>query len=118
MTVLEFLVVALAVFRVSRLIVSDTILDTPRLWILTRYPASDTVFVDWRDDLFWVEKVGGWMAIKPHLIGELISCVWCTGFWISVIAVAAWWQSPEVAWWLALPFALSAVAGLLEEVTQ
>ena len=118
MTPLEFAVLALAVFRVSRLIVSDTILDTPRLWILARWPASDTVFVEARPHTFWVENVEGWMTVKPHLIGELVSCVWCTGFWISVIAAVGWSQAPDVAWWLALPFALSAVAGLLEEVTQ
>ena len=118
MTFLEFTVLALAVFRVSRLIVDDTIFDTPRLWLLTRYPASDTIFTDYRDDLLWVENVGGWMTLKPHIIGELISCMWCTGFWVAVIGVVVWSQWPGVAWWVALPFALSAVTGIIQEVTS
>ena len=118
MTPLEFVVVSLAVFRVSRLIVSDSILDRVRIRFLTRHPASDTVFMDGGDGRLWVEALDGWVAEQPSFFGELISCVWCVGFWVAVLAVIGWWQVPQVVWWIGLPFALSAVAGIVEEVTQ
>lgn len=111
---LQFVVLALAVYRVTRLIVTDTILDKPREALLTRYPASDTVFAEWADGLVWSETVEGWIALEPSWLGDLVSCVWCAGFWISVVAVLLWWLAPGLVWWLALPFAFSAVVGIIE----
>ena len=92
MTALEFVVLGLGTFRLSRLVVDDDITLPLRAWLFDRFPS------DW--------------------LISLLSCVWCTGFWVAVITVIAWWANPVVVWWCMLPFALSAVAGLLEEATQ
>ena len=92
MTTLEFVVLGLGVFRLARLIVDDDITLPLRAWVFHRLPS------DW--------------------IVSLLSCVWCIGFWISVGVVGLWWAYPTILWWVLLPFALSAVAGLLEEVTS
>lgn len=47
--------------------------------------------------------------------GSLFSCVWCisvwvAGFWLSLLLI-----SQRVARWIALPFAFSAIACLLDE---
>ena len=92
MTAIEFVVVSLGVFRLSRLVVDDDITLPLRAWLFHKFPS------DW--------------------IVSLLSCVWCSGFWISVGIAGLWWWQPVIVWWVLLPFALSAVAGLLEEATQ
>jgi hypothetical protein len=85
-----FVVDALATYRLTRLLVSDGIVDRPRQALLRR------------------------CAERGHTkLVELIECPWCTGFWMSVVAVGArrvtgrrWAPVGEV-------LALSAVAGLL-----
>ena len=92
MTGVEFVVVSLGVFRLARLVVDDDITLPARAWLFDRFPS------DW--------------------LISLLSCVWCTGFWISVAVAGSYAVAPVIVWWVLLPFALSAVAGLLEEVTQ
>ena len=92
MTALEFVVLGLGTFRLSRLVVDDDITLPLRAWIFDRFPS------DW--------------------LISLLSCVWCTGVWISVAVAGSYAVAPVVLWWCMLPFALSAVAGLLEEATQ
>jgi len=126
---------ALAIFRLSRLVTSDTILDRPRNWLLRRWPGADTEFHDSE-----VERVEGegaaytavrgrpvtpvpewsprlWVVVEPHWFGNLISCVWCVSVYVAVVVVAlrAWWD-----WWQwpALVAAGSAAAGWIHTRTQ
>ncbi len=91
MTALEFVVLALACFRVTRLIVLDTITDPLR--DLTVYRLPDSGFA-------------GYVKV-------LFDCPWCVGFWVSIGGVIAWAIDSEVTWWLSLPFAISSIVGLL-----
>ena len=114
MTWLQFAILALAAHRVTRLITTDTILDGPRIWLLTRWPASDTVFADYRPGLMWVEASDGWMAERPSWLGDLVSCPWCIGFWISLMWVVLFAVAPQVGFWVGLPFAVSSIVGIVE----
>ena len=87
MTGLELAVVALAAFRTWKLVADDTILDRPRAWLCR-----------------WVGKAD-----------VFITCPWCAGFWISVGWAAAWWAH-EWAVYAAVPFAISAVVGIVAVV--
>jgi hypothetical protein len=85
-----FVVDALATYRLTRLLVSDGIADRPRQALLHR------------------------CAERGHTkLVELIECPWCTGFWISVVAVGA--RRVAGRRWAPIgeALALSAVAGLL-----
>lgn len=94
MTPADLTVDGLAAFRLTRLIVDDTILDTPRAAVLDRLDA------------------GGPAARK---IAEGLGCYWCAGMWVAVAAAAvrrtAAWRAARV------PLALSAVVGILAENT-
>lgn len=100
-----FVLLALAAFRVYRLIGKDTILDRPRAWLL-RLP------VDWKEG----DRVPKGYRDK---LGTFLTCPWCAGFWISGVALTAYciatdwfeWFSFLVVW-----FALSAVVALIEKV--
>lgn len=67
----ELALLTLAAARGTQLIVHDTILD----------PARDQIFA--------------WKAQRPHgktrdFVVTLISCVYCTGFWLSGAALGMW----------------------------
>jgi len=117
---------ALAIFRLSRLVTSDTILDRPRAWLLRRWPGSETEFYDSEVENSEVRgrpvvtlegtRPRLWVVLEPHWFGSLIQCVWCISIWLAVAVVAArqwwdWWQ------WPALVAAGSAVAGWIHTRT-
>ena len=77
---LQLLVYALAVARVTGLIVEDSITEPAREWAL------------------------GWLDDRPKTLGAfiaaLIQCPWCAGMWVSLVA------SPMVWFWHASPVML------------
>ena len=91
-----FALLALAAFRVWKLIGNDAILDVPRRFAKKRLERID-----------------------PHL-DLFIVCPWCSGFWVCVAVYTGWiaWGPGFFEWgqvYLAfvVVFALSAVVGLL-----
>ena len=122
---------ALAVHRIARLIVADTILDPPRAWLLSRWPGADTEFTaeavaitDQGEPIVDMGDPDGrrgaplvrmdtdtWIAANPRWFGRWLECVWCVSVWVAPVVVwlmatqASWWQYPAAA------LAFSAVAG-------
>lgn len=91
---LPLVVLTLAVFRVYRLIADDDIADRPREWVLDKL-----------DDA------------RLEKLDKLITCPWCLGFWLSVLAWVAWLISPGWTVGLALPWALSAAVALVAKAS-
>lgn len=87
----EFALLALAAFRVWKLIGDDAILDRPRDWLLDRIEPDD--------------GHGPW--------NYFITCPWCAGFWITLAWWGAWLIEPYAVTVAAVPFALSAAVGYL-----
>jgi len=88
-----YLAVALASYRVTRLVTRDSILDKPRMWVTERL------------------KPGGYLD-------ELFHCSWCIGFWVSLVAVILVRHWPVGVAIIASPFAFSAVIGLLDRLDR
>lgn len=91
MTVLRIVLAALAVFRLTRLVVADDITLRPRTWIVHQ-----------------LDRAGHSKA------AELFDCPWCASFWVAIpVTVAAyhldgaWFDAPAIV------LGCSAVAGLL-----
>ena len=101
LTRLEVLIIVLGATRFTQLLMYDSILDRPRQWLV------------------------GWKAgrtFEPNrrqrFMGELLSCWWCTGFWVSVGCVVAVYQT-DLALLVLAPFALStAVAALMAALAR
>lgn len=58
---------------------------------------------------------------KPYGTNGLakgIICVWCSSIWIGAAWALLWYAWPQSAPWLALPFALSAGAALVEKYAR
>lgn len=95
----EFLLLGLAVWRLWRLLAEDTILDGPRAWVL---------------------GVPGWKPAGHETpppgyrekLATFLTCPWCAGFWLCVVAWAAWVVWPTATLFAAVPWALSGAVGL------
>jgi hypothetical protein len=90
----SFVLLALAGWRVWKLIGDDVALDRPRYWVRNRLkPAAR--------GLYWY---------------EFLACPHCLGFWVGVAWWAAWLIFPTGTLIVAVPFAIGAVIGLLGTV--
>lgn len=93
-----FVLLALASWRVWRLIAEDALLDRPRAWLLrgTPPPGGATPLPGYR------ETVAYWLT-----------CPYCAGFWIAVGWWAGWLLLDDWAVAAAVPWAISAVVALV-----
>ena len=87
-TAVTFVVLALGAYRMTHLITTDAIADGFRNWIWSKYSPMTK-------------------------IGYLITCNWCTGFWVSILFVVGASILPQLTFVVSLILAISAVIGLL-----
>jgi hypothetical protein len=87
-TLVTFAILALAAFRLTHLVTTDAIADTFRTWVWKKFPPMTK-------------------------IGYLITCNWCTGFWVSLLIATGFFLLPQVTLVVSLVLALSGVVGLL-----
>lgn len=85
---LTLVVLALATYRLSRLLVEDEVLAWLRERVWRRFPPSTA-------------------------LGYWFTCYWCTSIWTGSLLVAAFMMIPVPTTVVALALALSAVAGIV-----
>lgn len=83
-----FVILALAAFRVTRVITTDVVFESVREKIWKKFPPTKG-------------------------FGYLITCDWCTGFYISILFVVAYLLVPTVVYVVSLVLSISAIIGLL-----
>ncbi len=81
-------ILALAAFRITHLITTDAIADGFRTKVWKKFPTSTK-------------------------IGYLITCNWCTGFWVSLLLVLSYLILPQFTFVVSLIMAISASVGLI-----
>lgn len=90
----ELVLLALASYRVWRLLAEDTVLDRPRAWVvgLSGWQAGQRTPVTYRESL-----------------AEFLTCSSCFGFWVSVVWFASFqlWEHGTIV--ASVPFAISAL---------
>lgn len=89
MTGLTLLVLILASFRLTHLIVYDEMMEPVRARL---------------------ESV--------RFVRSVVNCFWCCGVWVSGAAVLSYMAWPSVTWVVALIFAVAAGQALLEHLVQ
>lgn len=108
LTALELLVLALASYRITRLITVDTILG--------HYPGEvpgdpdkrGTFIRGWLDRRFYDSNGADLGPIRGWL-GALYSCPWCMGVWVSA---ALWYAATQTTWSFVEPVCvIAAIAG-------
>lgn len=100
LSIAEFLLLALASFRLTRLIVRDYIME----WMRRPFFNVKLVTNDQGVEEEWVEPKG--------FIGEGLSCQWCVGVWSSIIMVVFYLVVPYGEW-LVFVFALAGLQSVL-----
>jgi len=102
----EIFIIGLASFRLTRLIVFDKITE------FIRSPFFDEVIED--DEVYLVVKPKG---IRKW-IGELLSCYWCTGIWVSAFLVAGHTFFLDIFTPLTLILAIAGIASVIETIVS
>jgi hypothetical protein len=92
-TLLTFVIYCLAAFRLTRLVTTDTIAEGLRNKIWSKWPPTTK-------------------------IGYLITCNWCTGYWIAILLVIFVFILPQLAFVVSLVLAISAAVGLISAWTE
>jgi hypothetical protein len=87
-SIVQFIILTLATYRLSRLIVEDTVTE----------PLRDAI----------------WNRFNPSQgIGYLITCYWCTSFWVASLLVLMFIIVPVPTTAMALILALSSMVGII-----
>lgn len=107
----DFTILALASFRLTRLIVFDKITE------FLRNPFFDEVEEENEDGTMEVYYLPKGTPIKK-IIGELLSCYWCTGVWVSAAVVVGHLLLPVVFVPIILVLAVAGLAAILESIVQ
>lgn len=103
MTLLEFVLYALATWRVSSLLVTE------------RGPFDMLVWV--RERMGIVHNQEKEPVIYPdRFLPQLFSCVWCVSVWVALLWTAYWFLWGNIL--VAVPFALSAAAILIDRFSK
>lgn len=110
MTALEYALLVLAAYRITRFLVKDSLIGfgpdsgSAVSVRLDKWAYND----DGTDKSFWRGKAG-----------DLLTCVWCLGFWVSLIVYVVAtvslgeWNSVPLAWHGILIFAVAGGQGFL-----
>jgi hypothetical protein len=110
LTWIEFILLCLSTFRLTRLIIFDKI-----TWFM-RNPFHEIV----------EEEVDGAVISFIHVkgsglqkwIGELLSCYWCSGIWCSILLVLGYTFAPSFFYPIILILAIAGIAGIIEMVLE
>lgn len=130
-TLTDLTLLALATYRLARIIGWDDITIRLRGWV-TGVPDRDYDFWvhvleqelaaghdPWRSGLRGrVDGPTGKIDRPPvtHArwdLAKLLRCPWCLGFWLSIVVVACWLSWPRGTLFAATPLAVSAIVGLV-----
>lgn len=101
----ESLLLALAAYRIFRLLAEDTILDRPRR-------AALRLDAEWQND----DDDPGPRYRQEW--GLFLTCPYCAGFWIALAWWLAWLLWPHATVLVAVPWALSAVVAFFAKVDE
>lgn len=121
MTATVFWILALASFRLTRLVIEDTIADPIRTAILSRWPGSDVKYDEDDPVRGGTIRVGTDLyAAEPTSVGnkvaKLLSCYACAGFWVSLLVAGFYFFWPTPTFWVMVPFALSGAVWIIAVV--
>lgn len=110
-TWMEFILLGLASFRLTRLIVYDKITG------FLRAPFIDEVTVEEENgqaETYLVPKEEG----IRRWIGELLTCHWCTGIWTALIIGVSFMTIPAITLPVTLILAIAGLAAIIETIIQ
>lgn len=119
LTLLQLVILVLASFRVIRFAVEDSLTEPLRQRIFKHSPHEGMHVSQpapkkarWKTTPINAQPVR-FVVTKGGFFGDLISCPWCAGFWVSLGWAVAWWFAPGMTLLLALPWALAGCSSFI-----
>ena len=109
--IFHFFLIGLASFRLTRLFVYDKITEFIRNPFLREITEIDE---SGQEIIYTVPEEKG----IRRFMGELLSCHWCTGVWVSAFLVCFYLLYPSVAFVFILIFSISALGSGIETYIQ
>ncbi|WP_339215604.1 DUF1360 domain-containing protein [Ornithinibacillus sp. FSL M8-0202] len=108
---LDFLIISLASFRLTRLIVFDKITSFLRKPFHEEIKEIDSD----GNEITYIEIKGKGLR---NWFGELLSCYWCTGIWAAAILLGLLYVWPTGSEILVLILAVAGAASIIESIVQ
>lgn len=78
---LEFVVVVLAAYRITRFLVKDSLIG---------FGPDSASRISVRLDRFAYDSEGNGRSWWREYVGDLLTCTWCLGFWVSLAVACTW----------------------------
>lgn len=108
---MELIIISLASFRLTRLLVFDKITE----FIRTPFFNEELeVNEHGEEEVYYVPKEG----LLKNFIGELLSCYWCTGVWSAAAISLFYLMWPVFAFPFLLILAVAGIAAIMETLIQ
>lgn len=101
-----YLFLALATWRTAAMLVKE---DGP-FFIFYRLRVRAGLMYDQNHEVL--------LLVPDTFFAQLLSCVWCATMWTGIGWTLLYILSPDIALYISLPFALSAVGILFDKVVQ
>lgn len=100
---MDFLILALATFRISSLIADE---DGP------------FGLFEWARGHLGVrrDEQGNNYGTNNFAVG--VVCIWCNSIWVGVVIMGLYIFSKQITVWMMIPFALSTVALIIDGITK
>ncbi|KEZ53512.1 DUF1360 domain-containing protein [Metabacillus indicus] len=108
---IDFLLLFLASFRLTRLLVYDKI----TAFIRRPFHREAEETLPDGSTIAYIEIKGGGLQ---KWIGELLSCYWCTGIWTSAFLYGIYVYMPDLASPLILILAIAGCAAIVESIIE
>ncbi|MEH7125151.1 DUF1360 domain-containing protein [Bacillus sp. JJ1532] len=111
LSLMELLILALASFRLTRLLVYDKITEFLRSPFFDELEEKNEAG---GIDIYVTPKKGGIRGF----IGELLSCYWCTGVWTSIFVCVVYIYFMSLAIPILIILAVAGLASIIETIVQ
>lgn len=109
MTPFTFIVLCLASYRLTHLLVFDTIFIPIRSLFVLRFFEMDYSTREYKS---FFQLRGGRIR---HFIGKILLCFWCCGVWSAAAITLLYAWQPDITIWGMYILAIAAVQSLLEQ---
>lgn len=111
-TLLQFVVLVLATFRITRLVVADRLTQWVRdLCAIVSVSTDTTTGAPY---VIRTKRVKG----LRRAIGDIIGCPWCTGVWVALVVLAVYVEAAvyalPAAWIFLIVFAIAGGASIIQ----
>jgi hypothetical protein len=115
----QLILLALAAFRITRLVGWDDLTIMPRRWLTGLGDSEHHALAEHVDDLAergidaWQTRPAPPISKWRFYVSRMIRCPWCFGAHVSWVIWLAWEAWPHGMLVAATPFAISALVGLV-----